>query len=183
MERNMLEAARDNGDFSTSQPSLPPANTGAILWKGKSKGAFSTFDHSDPESDGDKTSGAHAAARHSEWIKPGSTHKFPCPLQNHDHRIAFCTVMFTLTPKDRWLKIPRGCICYTCLKPEGPKGLCKNKRCAKEKGILQVLLCAACTPWAAAKGWAPFNILMCRKPERGQDRPKPADARKFSKNI
>ena len=27
MEKNMLEAARDNGGFSTSQPSLPPANT------------------------------------------------------------------------------------------------------------------------------------------------------------
>ena len=42
-----------------------------------------------------------------------------------------------------------------------------------------MLLCAACTPWAAAKGWAPFSILMCRKPEHGQDRPKFADARKF----
>ena len=34
-------------------------------------------------------------------------------------------------------------------------------------------------PWAAAKGWAPFSILMCRKSEHGQDRPKPAEARKF----
>ena len=70
--------------------------------------------------------------------------------------------MFTLTPKDLWFKIPRGGICYTCLKPKGPKGLYKNKRCSEEKGIPQVLLCAACTPWAAAKGWAPFNVLMCQ---------------------
>ena len=53
MEKNMLEGARDNGGFSTSQPSLLPTNTGAILSKGKSKGVFTTFDHSDPESDGD----------------------------------------------------------------------------------------------------------------------------------
>ena len=49
MERSMLEAARDNGGFSTSQPSLPPAKTGVIPPKGKSKGVFATFDHSDPE--------------------------------------------------------------------------------------------------------------------------------------
>ena len=44
--------------------------------------------------------------------------------------------------------------------------------------IPQVLLCAACTPWAAAKGWALFSIFMCRKQEHGKDRPKPAEARK-----
>ena len=52
-----------------------------------------------------------------------------------------------------------------------------------DEGIPQVLLCAACTAWAAAKGWAPFNILMCWKPEHGQDCPKPADARKFFKKY
>ena len=43
--------------------------------------------------------------------------------------------------------------------------------------IPQVLLCAACTPWTAAKGWASFSILMRRKSEHGQDGPKPAKAR------
>ena len=57
--------------------------------------------------------------------------------------------------------------------------MCKTRRCSEKKTIPQVLLCAACTPWAAAKGWAPFGILMCRKSEHGQDRPKPAKARKF----
>ena len=55
--------------------------------------------------------------------------------------------------------------------------MCKTRRYSEERGI--VLLCTACTPWAAAKGWAPFSILMCRKPEHGQDQPKPANARKF----
>ena len=55
----------------------------------------------------------------------------------------------------------------------------KTRRCSEEKGIPQVLLCEAYTPWAAAKGWAPFSILMCRKSEHVQDRPKPAEARKF----
>ena len=45
------------------------------------------------------------------------------------------------------------------------------------------MFCAAYTPWAAAKGWAPFSILMCRKSEHGQDQPKPAEARKFFKKY
>ena len=104
----------------------------------------------------------------SDWIKPRSTHKFPCPLQNHDHEIAACPDFLTLTPKDRWIKIPKGRICYTCLKPKGIKGVCKTRRCTEEKTIPQVLLCAPCTPWAAAKGWASFSILMCRKSEHGR---------------
>ena len=102
---------------------------------------------------------------------------------NYDHEIAACAELFVLTPKDRWFKIPQGRICYTCLNPKGFKGVCKSRRCSEEKGVPQVLLCAACTPWAAAKGWAPFSILMCRKPEHGQDRPKPANPRKFFQEI
>ena len=45
--------------------------------------------------------------------------------------------------------------------------------------IPQVLLCSGCTPWAAAKGWSSFSILMCRKSEHGKDHPKPAEIRKF----
>ena len=62
----MLEAARDNGVFNKSQPSLPTANTGAILLKGKSKEVITTFDNLDPESDGDETTEANTAAGHSE---------------------------------------------------------------------------------------------------------------------
>ena len=158
MEKNILEAARDNGGFSTPQSLPPSVSTGVIPPKGKSKGVFTTFDQSEPESDDDHDTGVHTAASHSDWIKPGSAYKYPCPLQNYDHEIAACTEFLTLTPKDHWIKIPKGCICYTCLKPKGLKGVCKTRRCSEEKGIPQVLLCAACTPWAAAKGWALFSI-------------------------
>ena len=56
---------------------------------------------------------AHVITGNSTWIKPGSNYKFPCPLQNHDHKIAACPDLLTLMPKDRWFKIPRGRICYT----------------------------------------------------------------------
>ena len=108
MEKNMLEDVRDNGGFSNPQSAPPPSlSTGVIPWKGKSKGVFTTFDQSDPDSDDDLTTGVHTAAGHSDWIKPGSNYKFLCPLQNHNHKIAACTEFLTLTPKDRWIKISK----------------------------------------------------------------------------
>ena len=56
--------------------------------------------------------------------------------------------------------------------------MCKGRHCTEEKSVPQALLCTACTPWAAAKGWASFNILLCRKLEHGQDRPQPPEVRK-----
>ena len=103
----MLEAARDNGGFSTPQSLLPPANTGVIPSKSKSKGVFTNFDQPDPDSDDEQDTGTHTAAGHSDWIKPGSGYKFPCPLQNHNHETAACTEFLTLTPKDCWIKFPR----------------------------------------------------------------------------
>ena len=112
------------------------------------------------------------------WINLGSNYKFPCPLQIHDHEIAECSEFLTLTPKDRWLKIPRGRICYTCLKPKRATGICKGRQCTEEASIPRALLCTACTPWAAAKGWAVFSILMCRKLEHGKDRSTPAEIKR-----
>ena len=156
----MLEATRDNGGFSTFQAiSNLPTNLPTSS-KNKAKGVFTTFDQSDPESEDEVSTSTHVVAGHSDWIKLGSQYKFPCPLQSHDHEIAACLEFLTITPKDCWVKIPRGRICYTCLKPKGPNGVCKTRRCNKEKTIPQVLLCAACTQWAAAKGWASFSILM-----------------------
>ena len=52
MEKNMLEAARDNGGFSIPQTvTTLSLNTGANSSKSKSKGVFITFDQSDPDSD------------------------------------------------------------------------------------------------------------------------------------
>ena len=76
----MLEAARDNGGFSTPQLLPPPVSTGVVPPKGKSKGVFTTFDQSEPESDDDHNTSVHITASHSDWIKPGSGYKFPCPL-------------------------------------------------------------------------------------------------------
>ena len=162
-------------EFNTVQAtSLGPSSGSNTSVNNKAKGVFTTFDHSDPESEDSVSTSAHIVAGNSNWIKPGSNYKFPFPLQNHDHKIAACSEFLMLTPK-----IPRGCICYTCLKPKGANGVYKARQCTEENSILQVLLCAAFTPWAAAKGWASFSILMCRKQEHGKNQPKPTDVRKF----
>ena len=101
MEKNMLEAARDKGGFSSVQaPSTAPTNGSNTSAKSKSKGVFVTLNLSDPESEDEVTTNAHIIMGNSNWIKPGSTHKFPCPLQNHDHKMAACSDFLTLTPKD-----------------------------------------------------------------------------------
>ena len=101
----MLEAARDNGGFSTVQKTaVAPTGGGSTSAKNKAEGMFTTFDHFDPESEDEVSTSAHVVAVHSNWIKPGSHYKFPCPLQNQDHEIAACLEFLTLTPKDRWLR-------------------------------------------------------------------------------
>ena len=97
---------------------------------------------------------------------------------SQSHEIAECSEFLTLTPRVRLFIIPRGRICYTCLKPKGASGMCKARKCTEEASIPQALLCTACTPWAAAKGWATFSILMCRKLEHGKDRPIPAEIKR-----
>ena len=168
----MLEAARHNGGctIAPASTSVAPTISGNTApSKGKSKGIFAALNISDPESEDDAPPNIHVVTGNSTWINPGSNHKFPCPLQSHDHEIAACSVFLTLTPKDRWFKIPRGRFCYTCLKPKGLNAMCKARMCTEEKSVPQALLCAACTLWATAKGWAAFSILMCRKSEHGKD--------------
>ena len=128
---------------------------------------LTTFNSSDVESEEDQDTGVHNAAYHSDWVKPG--YKFPCTLIKPDLEVSLFAEFFALTPKDRWFKIPKGWICYTCLKPKAFKEVCKTWRCSEEKGVPQALLCTACTPWTAAKGWAPFSIIMCLKAEHRQD--------------
>ena len=65
MEKNILEAARDNGGFNTVQV-IPNISTNPpTSLKPKAKGVFTTFDHSDPESEDEVSTSAHVIAGHS----------------------------------------------------------------------------------------------------------------------
>ena len=66
----MLEAARDNGGFSSVQAtSTAPTGGNSTSAKNKSKGVFATLNLSDPESEDEVTTGVHVITGNSTWIK------------------------------------------------------------------------------------------------------------------
>ena len=105
------------------------------------------------------------------WVNQMSRYKFQCLLQTHDHELSDCSEFLAFSPRDRWYKTPRGRFCFTCLRPRGPQGVCNARPCSADKLVPLALICDACVPWAAAKGWAAFNILFCRKGEHAVDCP------------
>ena len=88
--------------------------------------------------------------------------KFPCPLDNHKHETVACTQFFGLCPKERFLRIERRKVCWTCMKP---KDVCVGPKCTHYKKVPEILLCSGCAEFAETKGWAPMNIVYCKRME------------------
>ena len=80
--------------------------------------------------------------------------RFLCPLGNHVHEVNKCAEFFSLTPLDRWEKIERFRMCYSCLKP---KTVCKGKKCLNVRDVPEILKCAVCATRAETKSLAPFS--------------------------
>ena len=70
---------------------------------------------------------AHAVAGPPQkpWNPPAGL-KFLSPLGNHKHEVSTCPEFFNFSPLDRWEKIEKGRMCYSCLKP---KTVCKGRKC------------------------------------------------------
>ena len=115
----------------------------------------------DDNSDSDTENSAHAMAGTppKPW-NPLSGLKFPCPLGNHKHEMSFCAEFFNLTPLDRWDKIEKNRMCYSCLKP---KTVCKGKKMLKWWSCPELLKCTICVSWAESKGLSPFSIFLQAK--------------------
>ena len=109
-----------------------------------------------------KAATATAATRMERYI-PGL--QFPCPLDNHKHELTACTQFFALCPKERWKKIQKKRICWTCLKP---KDVCKNVKCSFYKKVPEELICSGCIGYAESKNWAPMSVFYCRMTEHHQ---------------
>ena len=112
-------------------------------------------------------------AVNKQWHQPGL--KFPWPLGTHKHELSKCSEFLQMSPDDRWNKIERRRICFTCIQP---KSVCNGKRCIVQESLPIGLLCKGCELDAVAKGWAPLNILLCRKKEHVQLRAPWGDIRK-----
>ena len=85
--------------------------------------------------------------------------RFPCPLVGHNHEISSCEEFFSFNPMERWNKMDKGKLCYTCL---SPKDVCVSRRCEFAEKFPETLKCEGCAPWAHSKNVAPFSILFCR---------------------
>ena len=103
------------------------------------------------------------SSKNPPWFNP--TLRFPCPLDRHVHELASCKEFLSMSPEDRWSKIGKGKVCYTCMKP---KGTCKGRFCSRQSSVPEILLCSGCNPYAQVNGWTPFNILLCRKQQHAE---------------
>ena len=74
---------------------------------------------------------------------------------------------FNLSPVDRWEKIEKGRMCYSCLKH---KNICKGWKCTNVSSVPEVLKCTICAAWAESKGLAPFSIFFCKQKQHGDSR-------------
>ena len=86
--------------------------------------------------------------------------KFPGPVANHDHEVRKCKEFFDLSPRERWEKLKKIRMCYSCLTP---KTVCKGKKCTNVGRVPKVLKCAVCASWAESKGLALFSIVFCKQ--------------------
>ena len=162
MLHSTLEAGKDKVEASPISSTPKP----------KSKGIFASSIESDSEEEPSQSSFVVSSVKDKEWFKKGL--KYPCPLYSHEHEMSNCRDFFALKPNERWYKLQKRRICYTCL---APKSTCKSIHCENLPKIPEVLICAGCAPIAAVRGRAPFNILLCRRKDHAPLRAKPTEIR------
>ena len=109
----------------------------------------------------------------TKWYRAGL--KFPCPLSNHQHEMSMCAEFFSLNPGDRWNKMEKGRICYSCL---APKDVFVNRRCSFGAKIPESLKCQGCAFCVQPKNLATLSVLFCRRKEHAELRAPFAEMRK-----
>ena len=84
----------------------------------KSKTSHGARLEPDESSEEESSAAVHSASGpvSKRWYPNGL--KFPCPLDNHKHETVACTQFFGLCPKERFLRIERRKVCWTCMKPK-----------------------------------------------------------------
>ena len=113
IERNTMEGEIVDEPEASSQHQKPKmkAAHGAAFQSSNFR------EQSDNSSEEDIIGSSHGAAPYvpkQGWYPPEL--KFPCSLNNHKHETMACTTFFTLCPKNRWEKIERRKVCWTCMK-------------------------------------------------------------------
>ena len=138
IERNKSEGSRTLE--KASSPKLKPRSPKASRTKPKSVHNIATLAESDPEEMQD--SGVFATSYHKvRWYLLNL--RFPCPIAGHNHEISTCEGFFSLNPTERWNKMDKGKLCYTCL---SPKDVCVRRKCESSDKVPDTLKCQGCAP-------------------------------------
>ena len=83
--------------------------------------------------------------------------------------------LHNLSPLDRWEKIEKGRMCFSCLKP---RSICKTRNCNNVASVSEILKCTFCASWVVSKRLAPFSIFFCKQKQHGDSRAPLADLKK-----
>ena len=133
IERNKSEGSRVPKKPSSPKPK--PRSPKSPKSKPKSVHKTAGLIESDPEEMHD--AGVFAASYHKvRWYLPNL--RFPCPLAGHSHEVSTCEEFFSFNPTERWNKMDKGKLCYTCL---SPKDVCVNRRCELSEKVPETLKC------------------------------------------
>ena len=159
IERNKSEGSRESEPSSGTRS--PRRTRSPKSPRVKTKSAHKVGEVENERSEDEVSSGAFATKFNTtKWYRAGLN--FPCPLSNHQHEMSMCAEFFSLSPGDRWNKMEKGQICYSCM---APKDVCVNRRCSFEAKIPETLKCQGCAVWAQPKNLAPLSVFFCRRKE------------------
>ena len=75
-----------------------------------------------------------------------------------------------MSPKDRWEKLGKGRMCFSCL---NPRGACNLRSCVNHINVPTILKCSQCASWSEPNNLAPFSIFFCKRKEHGEFRASP----------
>ena len=91
---------------------------------------------------------------------PSTELKFSCPITGHKQEVSKCKEFFDMSPEDRWEKLKKGRMCFSCLKP---RGVCKLRKCVNHPKVSKALKCTQCASWRESKGLARIAFSFVNK--------------------
>ena len=106
IERNTSEGSRIPEKMSSPRPKLRSRRS-------KPKSAFKLQESKAESSDDEVGAEVFASFHNKKWYPTNL--KFPCPIENHKHKLNTCAEFFSMNPIERWNKIDKGKLCYSCL--------------------------------------------------------------------
>ena len=76
-----------------------------------------------------------------------------------------------MSPKDRWEKLKKGRMCFSCLEPRGVR---KLRAFENHINVPKALKCSQCALWSEPNSLAPFSFF-CKWKEHGESRASPSE--------